>query len=338
MTTATSTEEPLGPGAIVDSATGTESAESMPRRSLFSVAKTVFTNFKEHNGQIISAGIAFYATLALVPTLIALVSVYSLVIDPAEIANQFDEVAGDLDPASADLIESQIESAVSDAKSSGTVALAVGIILALYSASGAVQKLMLSIDLAYEAKEGRKGWQVRGLAYLLTAGAIIGVVAVTILLAVIPEVMKAVDLSGPTQTLINILRFPLLTFVLMFGMSVLYRYGPDRAPKTPWGNIGAIVGTVAFFIFTGLLALYFQFAGGMPASYGVLGGIAAIIIYFQLAAIAVILGAETNAVVEAVVATEEVTSDGDLPNTAKPISFATAIAGLAALFFLGRGA
>lgn len=314
--------------------------------------KKLLARIKAHNVVIMAAGIAFYATLALVPTLIALVSVYALVTDPNEIADQISGLTESMDPDTGDLVTEQLETAVTEAKGSGYVALGIGIFLALFSASGAVQKLMLSINMAYGAIEGRKGWKVRGLAYLFTAGAIVGVVLITFLLGALPRVMEEVGLSGPTQTILNVLRFPLLGLAMIGGLTILYRFGPDRSPKTPWKNPGAIAGTVAFLLFAALFALYFSFAGGMPASYGILGSIAAIIIFFQLAAIAVIIGAEVNATVEqsAVAALGATLPDGTpapagtvLPDgtvvpaaPAEPIGLGKAIAGLAAIFVFGR--
>ena len=169
-----------------------------------------------------AAGIAFYATLALVPTLIALVSVYALVTDPNEIADQINGLTESMDPDTGKLVTEQLEIAVTEAKGIGYIALAIGILLALFSASGAVQKLMLSINMAYGAIEGRKGWKVRGLAYLFTAGAIVGVVLITFLLGALPRVMEEVGLSGPTQTILNILRFPLLGVAMIGGLTILY--------------------------------------------------------------------------------------------------------------------
>lgn len=300
--------------------------------------KTILARIKAHNVVIMAAGIAFYATLALVPTLIAIVSVYAIVTDPSEIADQIDGLAGNMDEETAELVQTQLESAVEEAKGSGYVALTIGIVLAFFSASGAVQKLMLSINLAYGTVEGRKGWKVRGIAYLFTAGSIVGVVLIMFLLSALPRLTEELGLPDATQTLINILRFPALGLLMTGGLTVLYRYGPYREPRTPWKNPGAVAGTIAFLAFAGLFALYFSFAGGMPASYGILGSIAAIIIFFQLWAIAVIIGAEVNAAVEKSITLpiDELSGPPIKLTTAEPLGLGQAVAGLAAIFVLGR--
>lgn len=311
--------------------------------SLIEMAKHLMVRIKAHNVVVMCAGIAFYGVLALVPTLIALVSIYALATDPTEIADQIQGLTETMDEATSTVVEDQLESAVEEARGSGgVIALAIGIFLALFSASGAVQKLMLSVSMAYATLETRKGWKVRGLAYMFTAGAIVGVALIVFLLGALPALMDEVGLSGPTKIILNIVRFPLLAALFAGALTILYRYAPDRLHKTPWWNPGAVAGTIAFLLFAVLFSLYFSFAGSMPDSYGVLGSIAALIIFFQLCAIAVIIGAEVNATYEG--------EDLDPANRAaptglkkeatrpiEPVGLGTAVAGLAAILILGRG-
>ncbi len=162
--------------------------------------KQLQVRIKAHNVVIMCAGIAFYGVLALVPTLVALVTVYGIVTDPAEIADQIVSLSERMDQSTAELIGTQLDEIVRSAKGSdGTLALIVSIVLALFSASAAVQKLMLSVSMAYATLEGRKGWVVRGLAYLFTAGAIVGIALIVFLLGALPTLMDEVGPVGPDQ-------------------------------------------------------------------------------------------------------------------------------------------
>ncbi|MEZ5227641.1 MAG: YihY/virulence factor BrkB family protein [Acidimicrobiales bacterium] len=321
-------------------------AETAPpaNPSLVEMGKHLLVRIKAHNVVIMCAGIAFYGVLAMVPTLIALVTIYGLVTDPDQIADQIKSLSERMDPDTAELIGSQLEGIVDSAKGGGGIfALVSGIVLALWAASGAVQKLMLSISMAYATIERRKGWKVRGIAYLFTLGGIVGVALLVFLLGALPAVMSEIGLSGPTKLLLNILRFPLLAALFAGALTFLYRYSPDRDHKTPWWNPGAIAGTIAFMLFAGLFSFYVSSAGGMPPSYGVLGSIAALIIFFQLCAIAVIIGAEVNATYEgedldpSSRGSSLLSQKTEALKQVEPVKLGTAIAGLAAIMFLGKG-
>ncbi len=306
--------------------------------SFLGSVKQVMKRIKAHNVVVIAAGIAFYGLLALIPTLVALVSVYALVTDPADIAEQINGLTESMEPDSRDFLQTQLEAAVDEAKGSGGIALVIGIVVALWAASGAVQKLMNVIALAYGAIEGRKGWNVRGLAYLLTAGGIVTVALMGFIFGALPAVLDAVGLGGPLIALISLGSYVAMFVFMMFAFTVLYRYGPDRAPKTPWKNVGALIGGVMFIVFALLFNLYFTFgAGSMPASYGILGSIAAIIIFLQLSAIAIVIGAEVNAMKEDAnidPLASTLPSEEEAPSN--PLSFGKAAAAIAALFVMGR--
>lgn len=262
-------------------------------RSWFDHLKALPKRISRHNVTVAAAGIAFYGLLALVPTLLATLSIYGLISDPEEIEAQITDAAGSLD---ADM-QSVITGLLTDISTSdGNVfALMVSIALALFSSSGAVQKLMTTIAVAYEVSETRPGWQMRILAYGLTAAAIVSVVLMVFLVGVLPEILQRVDLSDGVATLINVVRIPAFGLFFVFALTVLYRVAPDRSPKTPWRNPGALVATCLWLLFALAFNYYSSNIGAMPASYGLLGTVAALMIFLQLTAIAVIVGAEYNA-------------------------------------------
>jgi membrane protein len=329
-----------------------------------------------HNDMVSAAGVAFYGLLALAPTLLALVSIYGLVSDPEDIKNQVESLAGSLDQATKDLLVEQISTMIGADANEGTAAnpirhwisLAVSILLALWSSSGALQKLMGTISLAYESVETRAGWKVRLMSYGFTAAAIVGIALMVLVIGVVPQVLAQVDLGAAAESAIAIGQFPVLAVLFAFAISALYRYAPDRSPKSPWFSRGAWIGTGLFVAFAVAFSIYSSNVSAMPASYGVLGSIAALMIFLQLTALAVIVGAEYNAMTEAAAA--EAAGAGQAavaagaaagpgsrvalggtgsalvptgrgagsgqPGTAQPVGFAAAMAGLVALFVLGR--
>lgn len=320
-----------------------------------------------HNVMVSSAGIAFYSLLALVPTLIALVSIYGIVTDPAEIEQQVADVAGSLDETTQAFIKDLLTDIVGNAET-GTgdgsrnsvghwLSLAGGIALALFSASGAVQKLIGTIAIAYEATENRSGWKVRLMAYGFTAAAIVGVAAMALVIGAAPALLRRANLGDGAESAIAILQFPALGLLFGLALTVLYRNSPDRSTPTPWRNPGAIVGTLLFIFFAIAFSIYSANVGVLPASYGLLGSIAALMIFLQLTALAVIIGAEVNSAVEGrAMASATAVSTAASPDRAprvlavanraagshdedssKSLPFGKALAGLLALYALARG-
>ena len=313
------------------------------RPSIWSTLTAIPSRLTSHNSTVMAAGVAFYGLLALVPTLVAVVSVYGLVNqgNEEEIADQVESAAGSLDDSTQEFVQGQLESIISS--DSNGLALVIGLAVALWSASGAVQKLMTTVALAYEATEERAGWKVRLLAYGLTAGAVVGVVLMVVVVGIIPAVLGQVELGGAAEAAIRILQLPVFALLFAGGLTVLYRYGPDRDRPTPWWNPGAVVATVVWVLFAVAFSIYSSNVGAMPASYGLLGTVAALMIFLQLTALSVIVGAEFNAEWEAVSVTGVVSrqraqllAEGAAGSAARPVGLAAAAAGLILLFLIGR--
>lgn len=301
-------------------------------------AKEVMARIKAHNVVVIAAGIAFYGLLALIPTIVAVISVYSLVTDPAEIAGQIEGLTENMEADSAEFINEQVALAVEDAKGSGVVALVIGILVALWAASGALQKLMNVISLAYGATEERGGLKVRAIAYGLTAGGIVTVALIGLVFGALPAILDSAGLGSGLNALVSISSYIAMLLFMMVAFTMLYRYGPDRSPKTPWKNPGAAAGAGMFLVFALLFSLYFRFAAGsLPASYSILGAIAAIIIFLQLTAIAIVIGAEVNAMNEDADIDPLAGVQAEAGKKADPLSFGKAAAAIGALIVLGRG-
>jgi membrane protein len=157
---------------------------------------------------------------------------------------------------------------------------------------------------------------------------------------IVPAVLSVVDLGRPAEAAIAIGQFP--AFALLFAgcLTVLYRYSPDRRVKTPWRNRGAVVATLLWVVLAVAFSLYSSNVGAMPASYGLLGTVAALMIFLQLTALAVVIGAEVNAELESRRRPDAATLPAGIEvirTTPEPIGLGTALLGLVALFLLGGG-
>lgn len=110
---------------------------------------------KDDNVILMSAGVAFFALLALVPALVAIVSIYGLVADPAEVTSQIDDALAAAPTEVRDLLSQQLISVTEQSSGGLGLGLALGVALALWSASGGMKHLITDINEAYDEEETR---------------------------------------------------------------------------------------------------------------------------------------------------------------------------------------
>jgi membrane protein len=247
---------------------------------------------------LLAAGVAFYAMLALFPTLIALVTVYGLVADPAQIETLLQSYTSALPPEAAALLTDQIAT-TADARRGLTIGLVVSLIAVLWTASGGVNGLIIGINLAYDEEEMRGFVKRRGVALLLTLSAILLVVVVVVLLAVVPIVLNVVGLGREAELAIIALRWPLLAVLVMGALAVLYRYAPDRdRARFTWVSPGALVATLLWLAGSAAFGVYVRNFGRYDQTYGTIGGVIVLLLWLFVSAFAVLFGAELNAETE----------------------------------------
>ena len=150
-----------------------ESPTEIGIRGYRDVFARVKRNIKRDDVSLLAAGVAFYALLALVPALVALVSVYGLVADPNDIRRNVDDVLAAAPTEVQDLVRSQLSDVVESSPSGLRLGALVGIALALWSASSGVKNLMTAINRAYHEDETRGFIKLRGTALLLTIALLI---------------------------------------------------------------------------------------------------------------------------------------------------------------------
>jgi membrane protein len=283
------------PGGDADTPT------EIPAKGWFQIAKRGWKEAKVDHVPLLGAGVAFYAFLALFPALIALVSLYGLFAEPATIANQVSNI---LSTAPADvrkIITDQVTAASSNSSGLGLAAV-LSILLALFSASGGVNNLMKAINVAYDEEEKRNFLKQRGLALLLTVGAVVFMVIVLGLVTVVPPLLQNIFGDSPViRLLLSIAQYVLLALVVAVALAILYRVAPDRdAPQMKWTSVGALVATVLWLVASIGFSVYVaNFGGeGYAKTYGAVAGIIIALFWLWITAYAILLGAEINAEAE----------------------------------------
>jgi membrane protein len=280
-----------------DHGRGADTPQEIPAKGWKDIAKRTAKEVKQDQVPLLGAGVAFYALLSLFPAIIAGVSIYGLVADPATVQNQIDELTRMLSPSTADLVGEQMKQVTSGAGGALGVATVIGILTALWSASSGMKALITGVNLAYDETEGRKFVKLRGLAIVLTLGAmVLMAVALTLIVA-----FPALADSWPTalRWTVGILRWVLLAALLIAGLAVVYRYAPDRdEPRWGWVSWGSGIATLLWILASIGFSIYANSFGNYNKTYGALAGVIILMFWLYLTAVIVLVGAELNTEME----------------------------------------
>jgi membrane protein len=254
---------------------------------------------KEDNVTLLAAGVAFYAMLAIFPAIIAVVTVYGMVADPAQVQSQVGEFAKSLPSGADELLTGQLENVTQAGRQSLSIGLAVSLLAVLWTASGGVQGLVKGLNLVYDEKETRGFLKLRGLSLLLTLGAILMAVVAIALVAVFPAVIDDLNLGQVGELAASIARWVVLALLALAAVAVLYRYAPDRAnPRWRWVSWGAMVALVLWLLGSIGFSWYVDNFGKYNQTYGTLAAVIILLLWLFLSAFAVLLGAEIDAEIE----------------------------------------
>lgn len=271
----------------------------VPARGWKDVAVRVKSQMKVDDVPLLAAGVAFFALLALVPALVALVSVYGLVADPEGIERDVDDLLAAAPQEVRDLMTTQMSSIVESSPSGLRLGAIVGLAVALWSASSGVKHLIGAVNLAYDEDETRGFIKLRGLALALTLVGVVGLAAAVAGLIVFPELLSDEGAEAVFRAVILVVRWPLLAALGLVALAVIYRYAPDRdAPRWRWVSAGAVLAVVVWVVASVLFSLYTANLGQYNETYGTLGAVVVVMLWLYITAYVVIVGAELNAELE----------------------------------------
>ena len=300
----------------------------IPWRGWKDVALRVKDEWGDDHVGMSAAAVAFYSFLALIPALAALVSILGLVSrggDPEEV---IDDLFGALPEEARQLMTGQLEAISESSSSSLSFGLVIGVVLSIWTASGAIGQLMNTINIAYDEEETR-GWIRRKLIALgLTFGAIVFVATAVFTVVALPAIIDRTGLGFGTRRLLYILIWPGLAIGFMLALAVMYRVAPDRRPaRWRWVSVGSVFALVAWIAVTLGFRVYVSNFGSYNETYGSLAGVIIALFWLWLTAVIVLLGAEINAELEHQTA-QDTTIGGDQPMGRRGAVKADSVGGL----------
>jgi membrane protein len=270
-------------------------------RHWWPVLKRTVREFKDDNLTDWAAALTYYTVLAIFPALIVLVSLLGLVGDSA--TQPLIDNLGTVAPGPAkDIFTSAIKNLQGDQGAAG-VLFVVGLLGALWSASGYVAAFMRASNAIYDMEEGRPIWKtlpVRvGLTVVLLVLLAISTIAVVLTGGLAEKVGNLIGLGSTAVTVWNIAKWPVLLLVVSFMFALLYWAAPNvKHPGFRWISPGGVIAVVAWLIASGAFALYVSNFGSYNKTYGALGGVVVFLVWLWISNIVILLGAEFNAELE----------------------------------------
>jgi membrane protein len=267
---------------------------------IFATLKRTATEFMEDNLTDWAAALTYYGLLALFPALIAMVSLIGLVGDPKSTTESLTEIVTEIGPASAaETFSGPIESIASNQSAAGFAFIA-GLAVALWSASGYVGAFMRASNIIYETPEGRPFWKLRPLQLAVTLVMVVLMAVLALALVMTGPVVEAVagpiGLGDTAISVWNIAKWPAMLAIFLFMVALLYYASPNvKLRGFKWVTPGSLVAIVVWALASAAFAFYVANFGSYDKTYGILGGLVALLVWFWISNLAILFGHQLNA-------------------------------------------
>ena len=246
----------------------------------------------------LAAQLSYYFLLALVPAIVCVLAFTSLL--PANfLQDVINSLSGFAPP---DVVQIMRDQLTSLREGEHTGALTFGLLVALWSSSIAMVSIINALNTAYDIDEGRPWWIVRLMAVVLTVGVAVFIVLASALVLMGPDlidyVASRVGLSQAFASTWNIVRWPLAFVLVVLCIGLIFYFAPDAEQDWEWITPGAVLATILWLGASLGFKYYVASFGNFNESYGSLGGIIVLMLWFYISALAVLVGAEMNAEIE----------------------------------------
>jgi membrane protein len=263
------------------------------------IVKRAFKGIGEHNLTNIAAALAYYAFLAIPSVLMVAVGVFALVGDPGDVQSLVDRL-GNVVPAEAQQLIQDSLTRMTGNTSTGISVLVIGILLALWSVTGAMQTLMWGLNIVYEREETRGFVKKRLTALKMVGFAALGVLLVFGLLVLGPQLIHWIgDAVGQEEVVSWVwwtAQWPILIVGVLVAFAGMYFLGPNvEHPRWRVFTFGAAFAMLVWLALSGLFSFYVSRFGSYNKTWGALAAVVILLTWLWLTGLAVLLGAEVNA-------------------------------------------
>ncbi|WP_163801195.1 YihY/virulence factor BrkB family protein [Mycolicibacterium sediminis] len=279
-----------------------ESPGDLTKPSVLFVLRKTAREFSRDQCTDLAAALTYYAVLSLFPALLALVSLLGVFGQGRRTTDAVLEIAGGIAPASViDTMRPTIEQLVNSP--SAGFALVLGILTALWSASGYVGAFGRAMNRMYEVEEGRPMWKLRPQQLLLTFAGLVLAAAVAFMLAISGPVARTIGdtlgLGDAAVTVWNVARWPVILLAVILAVAILYYATPNvKQPKFRWISIGAGLAIVTWIVASIGFGVYVANFSSYNKTYGALAGVIVFLLWLWITNLALLFGAELDAELE----------------------------------------
>jgi membrane protein len=273
----------------------------LSRRSWRAVLKRTIREFREDDLTLLAAALTYYGVLSLFPAMLVLVSILGLL---GRSATQplIDNLAGLTPGPARDVVTSAIAN-LQRASATAGLAFVLGLLGALWSASGYVGGFMKASNVIYEVEEGRPFWKLRPLQIAVTVLVVLLAAAISLAIVVTGPLAHTVgDVIGLGDTAVtvwSIAKWPVIAAIVSQMIAFLYWVAPNvRQPGYRWISPGGVLAVVLWVIASGAFAFYVANFSSYNKTYGSLAAVIILLVWLWITNLVILLGAELNAEIE----------------------------------------
>jgi membrane protein len=258
-----------------------------------------YEQISENRLLAVAAGVVFYGLLALFPAITALVSLYGLFASPATINEHVSIAAGLLPSGAFDIFQEQVNRIVQNGGTKLSFAFVFGLGLALWSANSGMKAIFDALNVVYDEKEKRGFIKLNLVSLAFTLGGIAAILVAIGSVVVLPLLLGHLGLGSFGETLLQLLRWPVLLALVVLGLALLYRFGPSRTePRWEWLSVGGVFAAIAWLASSALLSWYLSNFANYNATYGSLGAVIGLMVWMWISSIVILFGAGLNSEIE----------------------------------------
>jgi membrane protein len=256
---------------------------------------STWAEISDDHVSIMAAGIAFYGLLSIFPGMSALISLYGLVADPSVIENNLSAVSGILPREALQLLSDQLHALIANPPGKLGLGLLVSLVLALWSATSGAGALMQALAVACEETDDRSIFAFYVGAIALTVAITVFVVLSLFLVAVVPSVIERLPIPEEWRNAFGLVRWPLLAALVLFALALFYRFAPARSsPCWSWFSPGTVAAALLWLLGSAGFSFYVARFSSYDKTYGSLGAVVILLMWFYVGAYIVLAGAELN--------------------------------------------